>query len=99
MVGADKSIDVSLKEDFKQLSEVVVTGALGIKTSKRELGASQQTISGREVAQTQRENFINSLQGRIAGVDVTSTSGVPELLARLQLGALVLLAEVVSHYL
>jgi TonB-linked SusC/RagA family outer membrane protein len=77
VVGTDKSIDVSLKEDSKQLSEVVVTGALGIKTSKRELGASQQTISGREVAQTQRENFINSLQGRIAGVDVTSTSGVP----------------------
>ncbi|RZK75559.1 MAG: SusC/RagA family TonB-linked outer membrane protein, partial [Pedobacter sp.] len=76
-IGTLRAIDVTLKTDSKQLNEVVVTGALGIKTTARSLGASQQTVSGREVAQTQRENFLNSLQGRVAGVDVISSSGVP----------------------
>jgi TonB-linked SusC/RagA family outer membrane protein len=58
------------------LNEVVVT-ALGETTQQRSLGTAQQTVSGSEIAQTQRENFINSLQGRVAGVQVISSSGVP----------------------
>ena len=58
------------------LNEVVVT-ALGETTAQRSLGTAQQSVKGPEIAQTQRENFINSLQGRVAGVEVTSTSGVP----------------------
>src|SRR6266516_3344146 len=34
-------------------------------------------LRGVEIAETQRENFFNALSGRVAGVDVTSTSGVP----------------------
>ena len=58
------------------LDAVVVT-ALGQTTAQRALGTAQQTVSGQPIAQTQRENFVNALQGRVAGVDVTSTSGVP----------------------
>ena len=58
------------------LDAVVVT-ALGQATTRRELGTAQQTVRGAEIAQTQRENFVNALQGRIAGVEVVSTSGVP----------------------
>lgn len=58
------------------LNEVVVT-ALGESAEKRSLGTAQQTVKGAEIAETQRENFINALQGRVAGVSVTSTSGVP----------------------
>ena len=76
-VGSSNTLDVVLKTDASQLTEVLITGALGIKSSKRELGSAQQSISGAEVAQTQRENFINSLQGRVAGVDVVNTSGMP----------------------
>ena len=77
LVGSEHVIDVTLKVDAKQLSEVVVTGALGIKSTKREQGSAIQSVGGAEIAQTQRENFINSLQGRIAGVDVITTSGTP----------------------
>ena len=77
LVGSEQVIDVTLKVDAKQLSEVVVTGALGIKSAKREQGSAIQSVGGAEIAQTQRENFINSLQGRIAGVDVITTSGTP----------------------
>src|SRR5882672_11413088 len=75
-VGADDVINVVLRRVALDLDAVVVT-ALGQTTQQRALGTSQQTLRGEDVSQTQRENFVNSLQGRIAGVDVTSTSGVP----------------------
>jgi TonB-linked SusC/RagA family outer membrane protein len=57
-----------------KMEEVVVT-AMDIKRNAREVGYSVQKVDGREVQQTQRENFLNGLQGRVAGVTVTSTSG------------------------
>lgn len=75
-VGTSNSINISLTTDSKSLNEVVVT-ALGQKVNKRSLGTSQQDVKGEDIAQTQRENFVNALQGRVAGVEVTSTSGVP----------------------
>ena len=69
-------IDVQLRRVAMSLDAVVVT-ALGQTTEQRALGWSQQSVPGPEIAQTQRENFVNALQSRIAGLDVTSTSGVP----------------------
>jgi TonB-linked SusC/RagA family outer membrane protein len=75
-VGSENVINVSLKRVASNLDAVVVT-ALGQTTAQRALGTAQQTVSGSAVAETQRENFINALQGRVAGVEVTSSSGVP----------------------
>jgi TonB-linked SusC/RagA family outer membrane protein len=75
-VGSEDVVDVQLRRAALDLDAVVVT-ALGQTAEQRALGTAQQTLRGTEVAETQRENFINALQGRIAGVDVTSTSGVP----------------------
>jgi len=75
-VGEADVIDVQLRRVALSLDAVVVT-ALGRTEQQRALGTSQQTLRGEDIAQTQRENFVNALQGRIAGVDVTSTSGVP----------------------
>ncbi|HEY8690815.1 MAG TPA: SusC/RagA family TonB-linked outer membrane protein [Chitinophagaceae bacterium] len=69
------TLDVNLSNADKILDEVVVT-AMDIKKNPRELGTSIQTISGNEIAATKRENFINGLQGRVAGITVTPTSGV-----------------------
>ena len=74
--GGDTRLDLTLQQAANRLDQVVVT-ALGRTTEQRVLGTAQQSVAGAEVAQTQRENFINALQGRIAGVNVTSTSGVP----------------------
>ena len=60
----------------RQLDEVVVT-AMGIRQEKRSLGVSTTEVKGPEIAQTQRDNFVNGLQGRVAGVTVTGTSGMP----------------------
>ncbi len=75
-VGTANVIDVTLEKSAANLDAMVVT-ALGQTTLKRALGSAQQTVSGPVIAQTGRENFINALAGRVAGVDVTSSSGVP----------------------
>ena len=75
-VGTEDVINVQLRRVAMDLDAVVVT-ALGETAAQRSLGTAQQSLRGAEVAQTQRENYFNALPGRIAGVDVTSTSGVP----------------------
>src|SRR5207237_56790 len=75
-VGAADVINIQLRRVATSLDAVVVT-ALSQTTTQRALGTAQQTVQGIDIAQAQRENFVNSLQGRIAGVEVTSTSGVP----------------------
>jgi TonB-linked SusC/RagA family outer membrane protein len=73
-VGDANTIAVKIKSSQKQMSEVVVT-AMDQKRNPRELGYSVQTVKGTDIQQTQRENFINSLQGRVAGLTVTPTGG------------------------
>jgi TonB-linked SusC/RagA family outer membrane protein len=75
-VGESDVIDVQLRRVATSLDAIVVT-ALGQTTEQRALGTATQAVSGADIAETQRENFVNALQGRIAGVEVTSSSGVP----------------------
>src|SRR5882762_9332241 len=75
-VGAADVIDLQLRRVATSLDAVVVT-ALGQTANQRSLCTSQQTVRCDDIAQSQRDNFVNALQGRIAGVDVTSSSGVP----------------------
>ncbi|WP_241499118.1 SusC/RagA family TonB-linked outer membrane protein [Rufibacter ruber] len=76
VVGAASTVDVVMRTDSKALDEVVVT-ALGIEERKAALGYAITEVKGADVAQTQRENFINGLAGRVAGVEVNATSGLP----------------------
>jgi len=69
-------LNVTMEQDDSAIEEVVVT-AFGITRDKKALGYSAQSITGAEVAQTQRQNFLNSLQGRVAGATITPTTGMP----------------------
>jgi len=71
------SIDISLKSSVADLGDVEVVVAMDIKRKSRDLGYSTQVVKGDDLKETQRENFINGLQGRIAGATITATSGVP----------------------
>jgi TonB-linked SusC/RagA family outer membrane protein len=75
-VSSESTLNVTLAAAVGELDEVVVT-ALGIKQEKRALGYAVSEVDGQEIAQTQRDNFVNGLQGRVAGVTVTGTSGMP----------------------
>ncbi len=69
------TVSLNMKTADVMMGEVVVT-AMDIKRNPRELGYSVQKVSGAEVQETQRENFLNSLQGRVAGLTLDQTSGV-----------------------
>ena len=76
VVGKQTVINASLKTDVRQLKEVVIT-SFGVQKEKEEIGYSVQEVKGAEIAETNRPNMINALQGRIAGVDVGVTGGSP----------------------
>lgn len=67
-------IDVAMKGSFVEMEEVVVT-ALGITREKKSLGYAVQDVKGDELAKVRTQNVINSLAGRVAGVQITSASG------------------------
>ncbi|MET0465676.1 MAG: SusC/RagA family TonB-linked outer membrane protein [Chitinophagaceae bacterium] len=69
------SVSISLKASDATLGEVVVT-AMDIKRNPRELGYSVQKVNGDEIKESQRDNFLNSLQGRVAGLTINQTSGL-----------------------
>ncbi|MEO6348780.1 MAG: carboxypeptidase-like regulatory domain-containing protein, partial [Aquaticitalea sp.] len=74
--GGDQVVNISLEEDATGLNEVVVT-ALGIKREAKSLGYSLTKVDGDEVSQVKTASAINSLQGRVAGVNIsTSSTGV-----------------------
>ncbi|SIT94475.1 SusC/RagA family TonB-linked outer membrane protein [Pontibacter indicus] len=75
-VGTNTVINVALQANEQSLNEVVVT-ALGIKAEKKALGYAVTEVKGATIAQTQRENFVNGLAGRVAGVEVNASSGLP----------------------
>lgn len=72
-VGASNTLNVTMQEDASVLDEVVVT-ALGIKREKKSLGYATQEVKGEAVSNVKSSNFVNSLSGRVAGLDI-KTSG------------------------
>lgn len=75
-VGAESVINVVLTDDNSSIDEVIVT-AMGIERSKKSLGYSTPKVAGEDVSDTQREAFFNGLQGRVPGLSVNGTSGMP----------------------
>ena len=69
------TINVSLKTKAVQGKELVV---IGYGTQKRQnLTTSVTTIGGQQVAQTGSVNPLNGLQGKVAGADITASTGRP----------------------
>ncbi|GAB2599491.1 SusC/RagA family TonB-linked outer membrane protein [Spirosoma areae] len=83
-VGNADVINISLKPEANALNEVVVT-ALGVKVERRALGYAVTEVKGAELAETQRENFLTSLQGRVPGLQMSTTSGLPGASVQIQL--------------
>jgi TonB-linked SusC/RagA family outer membrane protein len=75
-VSSSSSLFVILKRGSGQLEEVVIT-ALGIKKEKKALGYSVQEIKSDELLKNKDPNIINSLNGKIAGVNITNSGGAP----------------------
>lgn len=70
------TVAVVLATDNQILDEVVVT-ALGIRKEKKAIGYAAQAITNEEIVLTGNSDLIGSLQGKIAGVDIKPSSGMP----------------------
>ncbi|GAB2987422.1 SusC/RagA family TonB-linked outer membrane protein [Mucilaginibacter puniceus] len=81
-VGASSVIDVVLAEDNQQLSEVVVT-ALGISRDKKSLGYATQQLNADEITRGQNIGLAGAIQGKVSGVEITPSSGMPGASARI----------------
>jgi TonB-linked SusC/RagA family outer membrane protein len=74
--GANDFVTVTLSPDNRSLNEVVVT-ALGVKREKRNLTFSSQEIKADELVRAKEPNILNAMTGKVAGVQITSSSGTP----------------------
>jgi TonB-dependent starch-binding outer membrane protein SusC len=74
-IAGRSKIDVLLKEDSKILSEAVVIG-YGIQ-EKKDISGSVAQVKGKEIENLPMQSFDRAIQGRLAGVQVTSSNGIP----------------------
>ena len=75
-VGDKTNFNISMVENSTVLDEVVVT-ALGIKREQKSLSYNVQQVKGDLLTENKDANFINSLAGKVAGVNINaSSSGV-----------------------
>jgi TonB-linked SusC/RagA family outer membrane protein len=73
-IGDRTVVDAQMGQDVAQLTEVVVT-AFGIEKEKKSLGYAVQDVDGSQLTTAREANLVNSLTGRVAGVQVTNASG------------------------
>lgn len=69
-----KTVNITLNNNMRQLSEVVVT-ALGIRRSEKSLTYTTQQVSGAELSRVKTDNMMNSLNGKVAGVTISPSAG------------------------
>jgi len=70
-----ENVTVALKTSAATSLEGVVITSLGIARDKRSLGYASQNIKGDELANRGEVNIVSELQGKVAGVSITSASG------------------------
>jgi TonB-linked SusC/RagA family outer membrane protein len=76
VIGEQSTINVVMEPDVLQMEEVVVT-ALGISKERKALGYSVQDVSSEELTRSGSSNLSTALQGKISGVEIKPSSGMP----------------------
>jgi len=74
-LGTSSVLDVTLQEDSQTLGEVVVT-ALGISREQKSLPYASQQVNVENASKVRTDNFVNNLQGKVAGAQVYSGSNM-----------------------
>jgi len=80
----NSTILIKLKNNSSALGEVVVT-ALGIKRNEKSLGYAAQTVTENAVKDARTNNWVNSLSGKVAGLNIQGTGAGPMGSARITL--------------
>ncbi len=74
--NGNTNINIQLQGSQSVLNEVVVT-ALGIKRAEKSLGYSAQTVSESAVKDAKANNWVNTLSGKVTGLNIQGTSSEP----------------------
>ncbi len=75
-VGNESNLEITLEENNQSLDEVVVT-ALGIRKEAKKLGYATTTVNKEQITENRSPNFMNALQGKIAGVNISALGTGP----------------------
>jgi TonB-linked SusC/RagA family outer membrane protein len=74
-INGRSTINVTMAEDAQQLEELVVTGYQS-KSKERSVMA-EQTVTAKSIENRPNANFAQTLQGQVAGLNITTTNGQP----------------------
>ena len=77
-------INVQLVEDSQAINEVIVT-ALGIRREAKTLGYATATINAEQITTNRTPNFVSGLQGKLAGVNITTMGTGPAGTAKIRI--------------
>jgi TonB-linked SusC/RagA family outer membrane protein len=83
-VGSSDAVSITVKNTIATGSEVIVT-ALGIKRQDKALGYSVSKVDPNNLLQKSEPDILKGLQGKVPGVDIRSTQGVPGASTRIQI--------------
>ncbi len=75
-VQAVNGMTVKLQSDAKMIDEVVIT-AMGIPRERKALGYSATSVNAEEISKNRTSDIMTGLAGKIAGVQIASTSSDP----------------------
>jgi len=70
-------VNAILRDDANVLGDVVITAEYGQKRVQRSVGSAVQNVKAKDIQESGREAFVSALQGRVAGITVSSTGGAP----------------------
>ena len=75
-IGNSSLVTVILQSEDNSLEEVIVT-AMGVKSQKRSLAHATQELKSDKLVQAANSNLATAIQGKVSGVEVTPSSGMP----------------------
>ncbi len=75
-VNGRSVISITMKNDVKQLNEVIVT-ALGLKEERDKFASSVSTVDGKNIAKSGETSLLTGLSGKASGVLITRNGGDP----------------------
>jgi TonB-linked SusC/RagA family outer membrane protein len=75
-VGGSDALNIKMKDVSNELAEVVVT-AMGVKKSSKAIGYAVQEVKAAELNKAGNNSLSGALQGKLAGVQITPSSGAP----------------------
>jgi TonB-linked SusC/RagA family outer membrane protein len=73
-VGTNTTVNVTLRTDAKQLNEITITTALGIKRKPKEIGYATQQVTGKSLTASRPTNLATGLAGKVAGLQINQAN-------------------------